>query len=139
MDKFTKRYIMGLAAIGAIILGFWMLGGDPRVRELNDLLKRDTEIAAYPFPFHVTRLENGIATVTSPRSPEFSVLKFIGLAWPDLEGLDGNRPEVIAAQKRLARIQGKVGEILKKEPDVKAVNWVLDRDWFEERGIVFYQ
>ena len=139
MDTFTRRYIMALVAVAAIIAAFWLFGGDPRVRELNDTLKNDTEIAAYPFPFHVTKLENGLATVTSPRSAEFSVLKFIGLAWPDLAGMDGNRPEVIAAQKRLAKIQGKVGEILRKEPDVKAIQWVLDREWFEDRGVVFYQ
>ncbi len=139
MDTFTKRYIMALVAVAAIIAAFFLFGGNPRVRALNDILKTDTEISAYPFPFHVTKLENGIATVTSPRSAEFSVLKFIGLAWPDLDGMDGNKPEVIAAQKRLARIQGKVGEILKKEPDVKAIQWVLDKDWFEDRGIVFYQ
>lgn len=138
MDTFTKRYIAALAAIGALIVAFWLFGGDPRVRELNDILKTDTEIAAYPFPFHVTHLDKGVATVTSPRSAEFSVLKFIGLAWPDLEGMDGNRPEVVAAQKRLARIQGKVGKILKNEPDVNSINWVLDREWFEDRGIIFY-
>ena len=138
MDTFTKRYIIALIAVAALVAGFWLFGGDPRVRELNDVLKKDTEITAYPFPFHVTSLENGVATITSPRSAEFSVLKFIGLAWPDLEGMDGNRPEVIAAQKRLAKIQGKVAKTIKKQPGVKAIQWKLDRDWLEDRGIVFY-
>ena len=138
MDTFTKRYIVALGAIVLLVAGFWAFGGDPRVRELNDVLKKDTEIAAYPFPFRVTALENAVATVTSPRSAGFSVLKFIGLAWPDLAGMDGNRPQVIAAQKRLARIQEKVAAILEKQAGVNSVRWKLDREWFEDRGVVFF-
>lgn len=137
MDTFTRRYLIFLGTVLVLILAIWALQWGPAVSNLNKMLEQDKTVSGYPFPFHVMDLENGIATVASPRSPEVSVLKFIGIAFPDLEGVDGNDPQVIEAQKQLAEVQNKVKKLLVAQPDVDSVQWKVDTRWFEKHGVYF--
>ncbi|WJW76351.1 hypothetical protein QVG61_04450 [Thiohalobacter sp. IOR34] len=134
LDRGTKIYALLLASITLVLLGYWALGGDPRVEQLNRLLQADAGIAAYPFPFRVLRMQGDTAVVSSPRSAEVSVLHALAILEPSLARLDADDPRVIAAQKRLARIQARVRQRLLQAPEVKAVRWELDRAWFRQHG-----
>lgn len=135
MDTFTRRYILFLAVLTALIGIVWALQSDSRVNQLNAALLNNPTIANYPFPFRVLSLERGVATVSSPRSAEVSVLVFIGLAYPGLKGKDGDDPRVIAAEKQLAEVQGRVKKTLLAEPGVDSVQWKLGSEWFGHKGL----
>jgi hypothetical protein len=105
LDRGTKIYIGVLAAIALAVLVAWLLSIDPRVWEINDRLVQDPEISAYPsFPFRVLEISNGVAVVASPRSPQVSVLRFLGIVDPSLRNADPDSPAAVAAQKKLADI-----------------------------------
>ena len=111
LDRGTKIYIGVLAAIALAILVGWLLSLDPRVWEINDRLEQDPEISAYPFPFRVLEIGNGVAVVASPRSPQVSAMRFLGIVDPGLRNADPDSPTAIAAQKKLAQIQGRVRKL----------------------------
>jgi len=81
MDRFTRNYIAVFAVIGLAAL-VWAFYEDLMVAKLNDLLEADTALAAYPYRFRVLRLENGIATMSTPRSFAFPVYRALGILYP---------------------------------------------------------
>ena len=135
LDRGTKIYIGILAAIVLTIAIAWLLSLDPRVGEINDRLEQDPEISAYPFPFRVLEIGNGIAMVASPRSPQVSAMRFLGIVDSNLRNADPDSPAVTAAQKKLADIQGRVRKLVEAEPDIERVSWRVDADWFAAHGV----
>jgi hypothetical protein len=127
----------GLIVLG-IFLGMallWFAVQNPQINRINDALAADPEVAAYPYPFHALSVDDGVAVISSPRSTEVSVLQFFKLAFPKLNLGNPDSPEVIAAQKRLAAVQGKVHNITKAQPDIKDVLWQIDRNWYASHGV----
>ena len=83
MDKFTRNYSIILAAIAVIVLA-WVLYESPGVSRLNTLLSENTEVTSYPYEFRVIKLENGVATMSTPRSADFSAYRALALLYPEL-------------------------------------------------------
>lgn len=135
MDKFTRNYVIGL--IGVLLSGglVWLLNLDFTAARLNQRLADVEMIADYPFPFEVRRIDNGVATVTTPRSFKVPAVRFVGLLDPQLANKPADAPEVVQAQKQMAKVQGKVKEIVLEHPKVARINWVVDRDWYAQHGI----
>ena len=67
MDRGTKIYA-GVLLVIAVLLGFWTLYEDPKVKALNALLARDEPVQSYPFRFRVLYLEGNTAVMATPRS-----------------------------------------------------------------------
>lgn len=135
MDDFTRKYLyflMGLVFIGCV---WWLSSLDFRAGEINKLLESDSDIAAYPYPFHVISLEKGIAHVSSPRSAQFSAVQSLRIMYPALKQSSAVSDEVMIAQEELARIQSHVGKLVKSQEDVNSVRWVLDKQWLTEHGV----
>ena len=42
----------------------------------------------------------------------------------------------IAAQKKLAKVQAQVRELVEFRPDIERVSWRVDAEWFAERGVL---
>ena len=135
MDRYTRNYLVLLSLIAAGILAWWLSGLDFRAGEINDILAEDPEIAAYPYPFRVISVKDGSATLSSPRSFEVPVIRFLGIIQPGLAGKAQTDPEVMAAQAELVRVQKHAAALVKAQPDVNRVRWQLDRDWYLQRGI----
>jgi len=136
VDRFTRNYAIGLGFVLAVLVGVWILTSwDPGASKLNALLASDAELAAYPYQFRVESLNDGVATLKSPRSFEVPVIRFLSVIKPRLAGKDADHPDVMAAQAALAHQQKRAQEIVERQPEVKAVRWVLDRDWYAARGI----
>lgn len=70
MDRFTRNYSIVLGITVLVVL-VWALYEDPLVSDLNDLLEQDSEIYSYPYQFQVLRVQNDIATMSTPRSVIF--------------------------------------------------------------------
>ena len=83
MDTFTRNYSIALVVIGAILL-FRLFYEPPGVSLLNDRLADNAELAAYPYRFRVLTLEEGVASMSTPRSAEFPVYRALPLLFPEL-------------------------------------------------------
>lgn len=136
MDRFTRNYMIGLGAVVAVLATLWVVSNwDPGASKLNAMLEDDAELAAYPYQFRVVSLDNGVATMKSPRSFEVPVIRFLGIMEPRLAGKSDDHPDVVAAQAALAHHQKRAQEIVANQPEVKTVRWTLDRDWYAARGV----
>ncbi len=127
----------GLIVLG-IFLGLavlWFVMQNPQINQINAALTADPEVAAYPYPFHAVSVDDGVAVISSPRSTEVSVLQFFRIAFPKLSLANPDSLEVVAAEKRLAAVQGKVYNITKAQPDIKDVLWRIDRNWYSSHGV----
>jgi hypothetical protein len=135
MDRFTRNYLIALGIILALILGAWIASWDRRAEEINALLERDPLIASYPYTFRVLSVESGVARVSSPRSYEVPVMRFLAIMRPQLSGKAQDSPELMAAQSDLVKVQKRVQQIVTAQPEVRSLQWVLDRQWYRDRGI----
>jgi len=135
LDRGTRIYIAVLAGAALVLVLAWALSLDTRVWAINARLRDDAAIAGYPFPFRVLEIREGIAFVASPRSPEVSVLSFLGLVDPGLRNADPDSPRALAAQERLAEVQARVRKLVEAEPEIRGVRWRLDTEWFASRGV----
>ena len=134
MDKGTKIYAIILSFI-CITLAIVFLYETPRVRELNQQLESVDEINSFPFEFKVIRIDNGTATLSSPVSTELPCGKIIGVIYPSIKGKSLLSPEYQKAQKLLARVQMRVGKIVKSNTDINKIIWELDRRWLIQNGV----
>jgi len=135
MDTFTRRYLWLLLGLLLVVAVAWWLNRDARVAQINGWLAGDAELAAYPYAFTVLHINNGVAFVSSPRSAQVPVMRFLHYAFPALQGKDVQHPDMMAAQDRLVAVQSRAAELVQTHPQVNAVRWVLDERWFSERGI----
>ncbi len=135
LDDFTRKYLYIL--VGLVLVGFiwWLSSLDFRVSEINEQLEADAELAAYPYPFRVMSLENGVAHVSSPRSAQLSAIQSLRIMFPQLQHKDVVSDEMMAAQEELARVQAHAGQLVKSHDDINKVRWVLDKQWLANHGV----
>ncbi len=138
MDRFTRNYSIGLGICVLIVL-VWALYEDPQVSDLNQLLEQDTVVTDYPYQFQVIRLQNGVATMSTPRSTEFPVFRALGIIYPHLANRAQDNPEMMKAQQRLAQIQKRAKAIVIESDKAVSVRWELDRDWISQHGVYLNQ
>lgn len=136
MDRFTRNYAISLGIVLTALAAVWIISSwAPGASKLNDILASDAELAAYPYQFRAESLKDGVATLKSPRSFDVPVIRFLAVIDHRLVGKDAAHPDMMAAQAALAHHQKRAQEIVERQPKVKAVRWVLDRDWYAARGI----
>ena len=136
MDSFTRNYSIGLGALVFALVAFWIYSvWSPRVWEINDLLESDPLISAYPYQFRLRSLENGVATISTPRSFDVPAIQFVAIVQPGLAGLAQDDPRMIAAQQKLVDAQKRAMGLVQAQPDVKTVAWELDVRWLEDHGV----
>ncbi|MES9970649.1 MAG: hypothetical protein ABW092_11495 [Candidatus Thiodiazotropha sp.] len=135
LDRGTKIYAGILAGICLGLLLAWIVTLDFRLGEIDAMLKQDSRISSYPYPFRTYEIKGRTAVMSSPRSREMPAVRFISLIRPDLKSLDEQHPKLIEAQKELASVQSKVRELVLSREDIDRVNWRLDKEWFAGKGI----
>lgn len=135
MDRFARNYLIGLITVLALGFFWYWSSQDSRVTEINDRLALDSQLASYPFPFRVESLDNGIATMNSPRSAQVPAMRFLRTAYPELSKTTVDHPDMMKAQDILAATQSRAAELVKGFPDVTSVRWVIDERWFNEHAV----
>jgi hypothetical protein len=135
LDSFTRKYLYVLAGLALIGFVLWLSSLDFRVSEINKLLEADAELAAYPYPFRVMSLENGVAQMSSPRSAQLSAIQSLRVMFPELKQHSAVSDEMVAAQEELARVQAYAANLVTREEDVSRVRWVLDKQWLASHGV----
>jgi len=134
MDKFTRNYSIFLGVITLLLL-VWALYEDPMVSDLNNLLEQDQVVSSYPYIFHVLRVNNGVAVISSPRDSMFPMFKALGLIFPHLANRAQDNPDLMQAQQKLAEVQKRAKRIVIESGQVQRIRWELDREWLLEHGI----
>lgn len=134
LDRGTKIYaaVLAVLVVMAIVAVFYQ---PEEVRDLNRLLAADAQLSAYPYAFRVLRVENGVAVMSTPRSPEVPVQHKLGAIHPELQRRGSDDPEFQAAQQVLADHQTHASELVRSEPGILSVRWELDMAWLREHGI----
>jgi hypothetical protein len=134
----VKAWHWAVVAIVAVVALDWAIQRpDPKTRELNSALETQAsaEMKAYPYKFHVLRVDGETAVVTTPRNFDVPAFRAIGSMFPDINVKDANNPAFIAAEKKLASVQGEAQKIVASQAGIKGVSWELDRDWLTAHGI----
>jgi hypothetical protein len=136
MDRFTRNYVIVLGAVvGGLVLWWGIANWQPQVWRLNGLLDDEPTLAAFPYRFRVLELVDGVASVTTPRTAAAPAARFLGILRPELAGRREDDTALIAAEQQLAGVQGLARELLLAQPEIREVRWVLDRDWYLQRGV----
>jgi hypothetical protein len=99
-------------------------------------LAQDELVSRYPYRFHLVRLKNGVAVLSTPRTSEFPVYKALGVIFPRLANRAQDNPDLMQAQKELVEVQKQAKRIVMESDGVKQVKWELDREWLSSHGIV---
>ena len=134
MDRFTRNYSMVLGVVIVVLVAVFMYE-DPQIQSLNDRLFQDTRLSTYPYKFRVLRLENGIATMTTPRSAEFPAYRALGLLFPSLDGLPQEDTRLMQGQLDMAQLQEYAKGLVLDAEFVEHVLWELDAQWLDRHGI----
>lgn len=136
MDRFTRNYSIVLGLVVLTVLALWARSAwQPRVWEINRLLEADPVISDYPYRFRVDSLEDGVATLLTPRSAAFPAIRFLQVIYPEMAGRAQDDPTVVLAQQALVDRQRGAEELVQALPDVRSVAWALDVRWLGDHGI----
>lgn len=136
MDSFTRNYSIVVALIVLALLGWWLSSiWQPRVWELNEVLESDPTLVEYPYQFKVRSLDDGVATLSTPRNFKVPAIRFLGIIRPELADLEQNHPKVVEAQQDLIDHQKRAQDLILSQPDVERVEWALDLAWLRDHGV----
>lgn len=135
MDRFARNYLIGLLTVLLIAAGVFWLSRDSRVADINNMLAQDFELAGYPYVFKVLSLEDGVATMGSPRSAEVPVMTFLRTAFAELRATSVDHPDMMAAQLVLVEKQSRAASLVESQPDVNVIRWEIDERWYNEHGV----
>ncbi len=136
MDRFTRNYTILLGGILLIALVFWGKSAwQPKVWELDDVLISDTILASYPYKFRVRAFKDGVAIISTPRSFDIPVMRFLEIINPRVAGKAQDDPEMIAAQQDLIDHQKRAMGLMLAQPGVDSVDWQLDTAWLADHGV----
>jgi hypothetical protein len=119
-----------------VALLFAIFYESPEVARLNSVLEADPQVSAFPYQFHVVRLEGDTAVMSTPRNASMPVYRVLGVLFPSLSGKHPDDPDFQKTQQRLAQTQKRARKLVIDQPNVKAVRWELDREWLFEHGLL---
>ncbi len=136
MDRFTRRYLMTLGVFLMVGVGGYVATRDRQVSRLNRVLRGDIRLAAYPYRFQVLAVDNGVATMSTPRNVHAPGPRFLAMAFPDLTDVPTDDPRMQAAFAELKSIQEYASSLVAADPAIHLVRWQLDEEWYSRRGIV---
>lgn len=135
MSKGMKLYTLAVAALVVFILFKWLYV-PAEVRDLNQLLRQDPQLASYPYPFRVVQVTAGTAVMSSPRSASVSVPEIIAAIDPALASVSITDQRYLDAQQQLANLQSYARSLILAAPGISNVQWQLDEAWLTSHGIV---
>ncbi|MCG7871245.1 MAG: hypothetical protein N0C81_13870 [Candidatus Thiodiazotropha lotti] len=136
LDRGTRIYAGILGSLVGVSLLAWLLTLDFRLGEIDEMLKQDKQIAAYPYTFKALEIKGTTAILSTPRTSAVPAVKFLSMIFPRLSRKSEQDPAVIAAQQQLGKIQGKVRELVLSRQDIERVSWRIDKAWYAQKGVM---
>jgi hypothetical protein len=110
---------------------------DSRSRELTQAIASEGSagLQAYPYKFHVLKIDGDTAVLSTPRNFDVPAFKALAALYPNLNTKDANNPEFIAAEQALGQVQSEARLIVLSQAGIRNVRWELDRDWLAAQHI----
>ena len=100
------------------------------VMELNESIRSHQEIADYPYPSRVLRVEGETAVMSTLRSPRIATEQALRELFPSLRGTPGNSPRMRRLEQEYARLQARASQAVLASPRISRVRWELDENWY---------
>ncbi|TDT43285.1 hypothetical protein DES49_1099 [Halospina denitrificans] len=100
------------------------------VMELNENIRSHEEIADYPYPFRVLRVEGGTAVMSTLRSPRIATEQALRELFPSLRGTSEDSAEMRRLEQEYARLQVRASQAVLASPRIHRVRWELDENWY---------
>jgi hypothetical protein len=100
------------------------------VMELNESIRSHEEIADYPYPFRVLRVDGETAVMSTLRSPRIATEQALRELFPSLRGVAENSAEMRRLEQEYARLQARASQAVLTSPRINRVRWELDENWY---------
>lgn len=100
------------------------------VMELNERIRTHEEVADYPYPFRVLRVDGSTAVMSTLRSPRISTEQALRELFPSLGKTPENSRELRRLEQEYARLQARASQAVLASPRIKRVRWELDENWY---------
>ena len=123
-----KQYLL-VMVVAALFVG-WLGWRGFEVISLNERLKSDDRVASYPYQHRVLRVEGGTAIMGSLRSHTTSTQVALGMVFPSMRHLDESHRAWQRAERELAQVQARAGDIVLRASGIRRIRWELDENWY---------
>lgn len=123
-----KQFII-VMLVAALFVG-WLGWRGFEVISLNHALKADDRVAEYPYQHRVLRVEGNTAVMSSLRSHTIPTQTALATIFPSMEKLGDDHREWQRAERELAQIQARAGDIVLQSTGIERIRWELDENWY---------
>lgn len=123
-----KQFII-VMLVAALFVG-WLGWRGFEVISLNHALKADDIVANYPYQHRVVRVEGSTAIMTSLRSLETPTRDALNAIFPNMRNLADTSREWQRAERELAQVQARAGDIILDQGSIDRIRWELDENWY---------
>lgn len=123
-----KQFVI-VMLVAALFVG-WLAWRGFEVISLNQLLKSDEIVAKYPYQHRVLRVEGTTAIMSSLRSHETPTREALTTIFPSMQNLGDNSREWQRAERELAQVQARAGDLVLSDSGVTRIRWELDENWY---------
>ncbi|MCM0612732.1 hypothetical protein KFJ24_09660 [Marinobacter sediminum] len=119
-----------LVMIVATLFVGWLGWRGFEVISLNERLKTDDMVANYPYQHRVLRVDGDTAIMSSLRSHTTSTQKALGAIFPSMRNLGDSHRDWQRAERELAQVQARAGDIVLGTSGINRIRWELDENWY---------
>ncbi|MBN7771152.1 hypothetical protein KUV44_07695 [Marinobacter daepoensis] len=124
-----RKQFITVMVVAALFVG-WIGWRGFEVTHLNAQLKEDRMVASYPYQHRVLRVEGDTAVISSLRSHSVSTQKALTAVFPGMRHLADTHRDWQKAERDLAQVQARAGDIVLATGRVHRVRWELDENWY---------
>ncbi|MCG7199025.1 hypothetical protein MD273_04700 [Marinobacter pelagius] len=124
-----RKQFIAVMVVAALFVG-WLGWRSFEVISLNERLKSDELVSNYPYQHRVLRVEGDTAIMGSLRSRTMSTEDALKAIFPRMRNLPENHRDWQRAERQLAQVQARAGEIVLAEPGIDYIRWELDENWY---------
>ncbi len=124
-----RKQFLIVMLVAAVFVG-WLGWRGFEVISLNQRLQADPVVADYPYLHRVLRIDGDVAVISSLRSHEVATQDALKFLYPSLGSLTGNQRDWQRAERELAHVQARAGNIILTSPAIARIRWELDENWY---------
>lgn len=124
-----KKQFITVMIIAALFVG-WIGWRGFEVISLNAELKNDQIVSSYPYHHRVLRVEGNTAIISSLRSRTVSTQRALIAVFPGMRHLADTNREWQKAERELAQVQARAGDVVLASGRVNRIRWELDENWY---------
>ncbi|MDX5336127.1 MAG: hypothetical protein LPK13_08575 [Marinobacter sp.] len=124
-----RKQFITVMVVAALFVS-WIGWRGFEVISLNNRLMADKTVASYPYQHRVLRVEGDTAVISSLRSHSVSTQQALSAVFPSMRHLADTHRDWQRAERELAQVQARAGDIILATSGVNRVRWELDENWY---------